>query len=1088
MTDSLTINLRHVARGMSIPLRQIQATVQLLEEGNTVPFITRYRKDETGGLDEVQISLILSKLAKLKLLSERKQTILRTIENQGRLTPELEEKINQAGTMKRLEDLYLPFKQKKQTLATAARNRGLEPLAAEILAGAESCRDLEARAAEFVDAEKELPTVAEVLAGAGHILAEQFSENAELRQQLRDVMQRSAKIVTTRIETEGKSKGVQAPAEKAEVSGEEWPVVSDQWSEGLSEAENGLEAENIPVTEEVLEEFSSEVVSEMEISDETEKSEESEEVSLPAETAQTAEAEKFAESEISSETDADSGTEVSAEPAAETAASPEGSAETAASPDAAVSPKKSQKEKAKDLKEAKRKKEEERKQKAFQDYFAFEEAVRKMPPHRVLAMNRGEQAKVLRVKVETDHAAMAVTAEKVLLPKGHAHADFLKNCVKDALQRLVMPALEREVRRELTEHAENHAVEVFAKNLRNLLLQSPVHDRKVLAVDPGFKNGCKLAALDQFGNVLAHGVIYLIGKSERLEEAKKSVLEMIKKFQLSVIAIGNGTACRAAEDFFANLISVELADQGVEYVIVNEAGASVYSASVLGREEFPEYDAVLRGAISIGRRLQDPLSELVKIDPANIGVGLYQHDVKGKHLRQSLENVVESCVNFVGVDVNMASPALLRFVSGLNQLSARKIYEHRRANGPFKNRMQLKDVPGIGDATFVQAAGFLKIARGDNPLDTTWIHPESYDLAVKVLEKLGVEPAAVKNAPAEFAAKVAELDVLALAKELETGEWKLKDILAQLVRPGRDPREDLPAPVFKKGVLKLEDLTPGLELTGTVLNVVDFGAFVDIGLHDSGLVHVSQMADKFVREPHEVVAVGDSVKVWVVGVDKNRHRVSLTMIDPSAPVSVVSSRGGSASVETEGKEEEEGTGKKRSRRRRNRGKRAEEAVAEKKPSLVVGGDISSPVAPLPVGLRLVSEAPENFVPRSEMRRSAPRKPEEERPEREKMDHPARPDRPPREPRAERGERPEREKSPPRSESRETGGDEKHFGRERRTDRVSTPRKNMEKYQYKKDSQKPVMPITEDMKKGTAPMRSFGDLAQFFDGDSVTEED
>ncbi len=1050
MSEPISINLRHVARGMSIPLRQVQAVVQLLEEGNTVPFITRYRKDETGGMDEVQVRLIQAKLAKLQQLAERKQTILRSVENQGKLTPEFEEKIRQAGTLKRLEDLYLPYKPKKQTLATAARNKGLEPLANEILTG--TCTDLEARAAEFVNAEGGPETVAEALAGAGHIIAEQFSENPELRQQLRDVMQRSAKIVTTKIEADAKTK-TDVPAE------------DENKSETLT-------------AEEPEEETADALTAEEAVADDGEET--------PAEAVEVA-----AENEESAqETDAETltaETETEAAVEAQPAKNAENTPAPAVKVDVKTEPKKSQKERMKDQKAAKRLKELERKQKAFQDYFTFEEAVRKMPPHRVLAINRGEQAKVLRVKVEADGAALSAAAEKTLLPESHAQLAFLKNCVKDALNRLLVPALEREVRRELTEHAENHAVEVFAKNLRNLLLQSPVHDRKVLAVDPGFKNGCKLAALDQFGNVLTHDVISIIGKTERQEEAKKAALDMIRKFQLSVIAIGNGTACREAESFFAKLITDELAGENVEYVIVNEAGASVYSASVLGREEFPDYDAVLRGAISIGRRLQDPLSELVKIDPANIGVGLYQHDVKAKHLKESLEGVVESCVNFVGVDVNMASPALLRFVSGLNQLHARKIYEYRRANGPFRNRTQLKNVPGIGDATFVQSAGFLKISRGDNPLDTTWIHPESYALAEKILEKLGVEPREVKNGSAELAAKVAALDVPALAKELDTGELKLKDILAQLVRPGRDPREELPAPVFKKGVLKLEDLAPGMELTGTVLNVVDFGAFVDIGLHDSGLVHVSQLADKYVREPHEVVAVGDVVKVWVVGVDKDRHRVSLTMIDPSGAPAESGKRAPATDVKNAEADEKDGGKKKRPRRRRGRGKRGEEAAAVKKQPAAAGGDMSSPIAPLPVGLRLVSEAPADFVPHSE-------KPAREKSERggarrgegRKRDtdsgngggeRPAGQER--------RGQRSERSERGDRSE-RENRGEREYRGD--RGDRAAGSRKNMEKYQYKKEAPKTVAPISDAMKKGKEPLRSFGDLAQFFGDDAVKEEE
>ena len=444
-----------------------------------------------------------------------------------------------------------------------------------------------------------------------------------------------------------------------------------------------------------------------------------------------------------------------------------------------------------------------------------------------------------------------------------------------------------EIRREMTEAAEAHAVVVFAKNLRNLLLLPPISGRRVLAVDPGFKSGCKLAALDEFGNLLDHAVIHLVGKEERKVEGRAKMVEMVKQHGLNVMALGNGTACRETEELLAELLANELKDDGVAYVIVNEAGASVYSTSPLGREELAQYDATLRSAISIGRRLLDPLSELVKIDPGSLGVGLYQHDVKAKHLRTSLDAVVESCVNYVGVDVNTASPALLRYVSGLNQLTARRVYDHRLANGPFKNREQLKEVSGFGEQTFVQAAGFLKIAEGDNPLDATWIHPESYEVAQQALGKLGfsLDDLRQKETTANIAQKVEELAIQTeqLAADWHVGLMTLRDILAQLTRPGRDPREDLPAPIFKRGILKLEDLSQGIELMGSVLNVVDFGAFVDIGLHDSGLVHVSQLANKFVRDPHDVVSVGDIVKVWVMEIDKTRRRVSLTMIPPGTP-------------------------------------------------------------------------------------------------------------------------------------------------------------------------------------------------------------
>ncbi len=723
---TLAIDLGPIAGHLQIPLGRVERVVELLDAGNTVPFITRYRKDETGGLDEEQIRQIQQRLGKLRLLCERKQTILRSIESQGKLTEALAAEIEAAQSTKRLEDLYLPFKPKKQTLATLARERGLEPLAEEVLTAAPSAADLDLRALDFVNSDRGIATAADALLGVGHILAEIFSERADLRQRLRKIVQRSGKLVSARSEPDDK------------------------------------------------------------------------------------------------------------------------------------------------------------KAQGFRDYFEYTEQLDRVPPHRVLAINRGEKAKVLRVKVEVDLEAMQQTSDELLVPAEHPHADFLRGCGRDALVRLVFPSLEREVRREMTDWAEAHAVEVFARNLRNLLLQPPIRGRRVLAADPGFKSGCKLAALDEFGGLLGHAVIHLVGKPERRLEARAKIVELIDTHQLTLVAIGNGTACRETEELMGELLVEELKDKGVAYVIVNEAGASVYSTSPLGREEFPEYDATLRGAISIGRRLQDPLSELVKIDPASIGVGLYQHDVKAKHLRTSLDAVVESCVNYVAVDLNTASPALLRYVSGLNQLTARRVYDYRSEHGPFSTREQLKAVPGFGEAAFIQSAGFLKISGGGNPLDATWIHPESYPLAGQVLESIGCRAADL--AEKESAARVAEQAAAAKAEELtaklDSGVMLLKDILAQLARPGRDPREDLPPPIFKKGVIKLDDLAPGMELSGTVLNVVDFGAFVDIGLHDTGLVHISQLANKFVRDPHEVVSVGDIVKVWVHEIDKARRRVSLTMIAP----------------------------------------------------------------------------------------------------------------------------------------------------------------------------------------------------------------
>ncbi len=1025
---TVTIDLRHVARGLNTPLRQVQAVVELLDEGNTVPFITRYRKDQTGGLDEEQIRAIQARLIKARQLADRKQTILRSIEAQGKLSEELDHQIRAAATAKRLEDLYLPYKPKKQTLATLARGRGLEVLAREILAADASCADLDARAADFINTDRDVPTGADALLGAGHIIAEQFSERADLRQRLRDVIQRTGKFVCAAISTAVANVGSKPEPTQAEVapSGSETPEASSAETaefsvatapevaqepaaapaeasspDGGVQSEPTVAAETVPPETEVTEALAASAVTEIPAA-ETPAAEApagdapavaaAPEGESPATAAEEATAETTPQpapettpteptDAAEEKTDADEATEAAPPEVASTEKGADEQVAAASAPAAPRAAKRAAKQPGLSKKELKKKKAEEQRVKAFRDYFDYSEEIRKIPPHRLLAINRGERAKVLRVKLDYDTNAMREVLDELLIPADHPHADYLRGCASDALNRLILPALEREVRRELTDRAELHAVEVFAKNLRNLLLQPPTHDYRVLAVDPGFKSGCKLVALDQFGNVLDKDILFLVGKADRRKKAEQTVVDLVNRFGLRVIAIGNGTACRQTEDFVNELLAGPLAGRDVSYVIVNEAGASVYSTSRLGREEFPEYDASVRGAISIGRRLLDPLSELVKIDAANIGVGMYQHDVKAKHLRTSLDEVVESCVNYVGVDVNTASPALLRYASGLNQLTARRVYEHRRQNGPFRNREQLRAIPSFGEATFVQAAGFLKIARGDNPLDATWIHPESYEVATQVLDRLGASPDDLRSKEGieALSQKTASIDFDELAKELQVGVLTLKDILTQLTRPGRDPREDLPQPVFKKGILRLEDLSPGMELTGTVLNVVDFGCFVDIGMHDSGLVHVSQLADKYIRDPHEVVAVGDIVRVWVMEVDKERRRVSLTMIAPGT-------------------------------KREPRGRRDSKPKPEEKP---VGQE----------GQRR----------RSDRSRQGGTK-----------------DRPPRE---------QRGKGPGRGRPHGKGGGRPEY--------------------RPKPKPKPVVPITDEMLDGKKPMRTFGDLAQFF---------
>jgi protein Tex len=1035
MTTTHSIDLGHVARDLGLPAEKVARTLELLDEGNTVPFITRYRKDQTGGLDEEQIREIQFRASKVRQLAERKATILKTIEAQGKLTPELAEQIQHANTPKRLEDLYLPFKPKKQTLATIAREKGLEPLAIEIYEARPEAADIQARAAAFISTEKELSSVEEVLAGVGHLIAERFSENPELRGRLRRIFQRTGKIVCTKVEPPPSP-----PEPAAEVKAEAGAAPSaEQYAEGHGDTETRGQAEDQTGSHTAAVPNSP--------ADETVAAISPESTETSADALTMADAAENRTAVAMHRPNAAAPSVQAEEDASENAESPSHAASEAPSPDPPPAPgapvateKSSTSDEAStlapgrlfeppptpvaaplatvNLKKKKKKKKKVVGEHAFKDYYNYVEPLGRVPPHRVLAINRGERAHAIRVKIEADAEAMFREAEDYLIFRGHPHGDFICNCIRDSLTRLIMPSMEREVRREMTERSEEHAVDVFVRNLRKLLLQPPSRGRRVLAVDPGFKSGSKMAALDEFGNVLGHGMVFVIGKDEeRRKRSRTRLSDMVKQHGVSVIAIGNGTGCRETEQLVAECLSEELKDQDAAYVIVNEAGASIYSTSPLGREELPQFDALQRGAISIGRRLLDPLSEMVKIHPANLGVGLYQHDIKAKHLKDSLDAVVESCVNFVGVDVNSASPALLRYVSGMNALTARRVYEYRREKGPFKNREELKLVPGFGEQTFVQAAGFLKVIGGENPLDATWIHPESYDTARRVLDKLGCDvadlaknvPAPVKEEPKkEFGAELqpeaeatiteqspqggevisestaaqqpatgpelsteysalstavdspslesiivqatspelgetailtlpeapalgeasaaincvsenpsalpfplssaipppeaeasseleaqttprsviaeraANVDAHQLAAELSVGTHLLEDILTSLTRPALDPRDDLPPPVFRRGIMKLEDLAAGMELSGTVLNVVDFGVFVDIGLSDSGLVHISRLADRFIRDPHEVVGVGDVLKVWVVDVDKARRRVSLTAIAPGS--------------------------------------------------------------------------------------------------------------------------------------------------------------------------------------------------------------
>lgn len=723
--QSRDIDVKRVAAELHLRYDQVLPTVQLLDEGNTVPFITRYRKERTGNLHEEQIRAIQERVISLRHLAERAADILRLIETQGKLTPELKREIENADSLKRLEDLYLPFRPKRRSRATMAKERGLEPFADAIWNQSVSQSGLTEAASKYVSEEKEVPDAAKAIEGAGDIIAERIGDDANLRELCRRVAKETGKLT----------------------------------SFGTKSADQ---------------------------------------------------------------------------------THPE-----------------------------------------FRDYFEYSEPISKIPPHRILALNRGEEQKALRVSFSwDDERATKATVGHLNLDK-HPCREFMSSCAVDALGRFIQPALDREFRRDLTEKAERHAISVFAQNLRNLLLQPPLHSQRVLAIDPGFRTGCKLAVLDENGGVIVVDVMYILS-DEKKAEAKTKLVSLIREHHCQVIVIGNGTACRETEELVTELISTECPN--VQYIVVNEAGASIYSTSSVAQQEFPQLDAIARGTISIGRRLQDPLSELVKIEPQHIGVGMYQHDLNTKQLKDALDQVVESCVNYVGVDINRASSSLLAHVSGFNQLLARRVVEFRDKQGAFTNRQELLKVPGIGPATFTQAAGFLKL-DGDEPLDNTWIHPESYEYARKLMAQCSLTPEDVRPSADRSKLKERLSGVVAarLAEELGCGIPTLEDILEDLQRPGRDPRADLPPPVFRRGILSLSDIEVGMELQGTVLNVVDFGAFVDVGLKDSALVHISQLATHFVRSPHDIVSIGDVLKVWVLSVDRDRKRVGLTMIPPGMP-------------------------------------------------------------------------------------------------------------------------------------------------------------------------------------------------------------
>jgi uncharacterized protein len=926
---------------------QVENVVQLLDEANTIPFITRYRKERTGGLNEDVLRIIQERVHLLRQLAERKQTILRTIENQGKLTPELRSAILAADNPRRLEDLYLPYKPKKRSAATAAREKGLEPLALAIWYGDPAVGNLAEVVSHLVNPEKELATPEQVLEGVQHILAEMIAEAADVRSAVRNVLWDTGKLCTSKSDKLAEGQGLEYKDYFQFTEPVRHIPPHRTLAINRGEKENALQ---------VKLEWDAELGLRVAL----------ERIPLPLPGSLPPLPEMTAPAAPPSEPPA--ATDVPPVVPSQMQAQPTPATDTPITPpmdDAAQTP-------------------------SSESPSPAPEATPQAPPSAPEETAKVETAPVAEAAALPTPPRPAITPlpQRADALRNHPHTDFLRQVTADALTRLLVPSLEREIRRELKMRAEDHAVSVFARNLRSKLLAAPLRGRRVLAIDPGFRTGCKLAALDEIGNLLEEGVIH--PHTGKRNEAKTKLEEQVRKHQIHIIAIGNGTACRETEEIVAELIAeldarrrgepppslppaptpaapeaatqpapeapptpapaeatapppaevlpsepmpaVQTSAPTVEtppvvepvvalsadatpsapetpetrgadatplapappteplpdalpelaYIIVNEAGASVYSTSPVGKEEFPGLDATLRGTISIGRRLQDPLSELVKIDPQHVGVGLYQHDVPAKELRESLDGVVESCVNQVGVDLNTASVPLLRHVSGLNQLVARDLVEFRKTHGPFRDRKQLLQINGIGEQRFIQAAGFLKIGDGDNPLDGTWIHPESYGVAEEILKELGYSPESLRDRErlTELRDKLKTIAPEEVAKRLHAGVPTVKDILDSLSRPGRDPREDLPPPVFKKGILKIEDLQPGMELKGTVLNVVDFGAFIDIGLKDSGLVHISQMANRYVKSTYDVVSVGDVVPVWVLSVDKERHRVSLTMIAP----------------------------------------------------------------------------------------------------------------------------------------------------------------------------------------------------------------
>ena len=714
-----------IANELNLKPQSVNAVLSLMEEGATVPFIARYRKERTGGLNEEQIREIEERFAYLNLLENRKAAVLKSIEEQGKLTGELKAKILEAGKLQEVEDLYLPYKPKRRTRATIAKKKGLEPLADFLLQNPDFQGDLESVASEYINDEKGVATAEDALKGAKDIIAERISETAEIRKKLREEILRYGFVVSKKAE---------------------------------------------------------------------------------------------------------------------------------------------EKEERKDGKKD-----------FYEIYHDFQAPFRKIKPHQTLAINRGEKEKFLKVTLDFDREkAKGIIKEIFFGKRASVFDELFDEVISDAFTRLIYPSIERELRNELTETAEEHAIEVFATNLKQLLLQPPILGKKIMGIDPGFVSGSKIAVIDEMGKYLEGATIYPHPPQNRLEEAKEKIANLVEKYGVEIIAIGNGTASRETEKLVVELIKER--NLNAQYLIVNEAGASVYSASPLAKEEFPDLEASMRGNISIARRVLDPLSELVKIDPKSIGVGLYQHDVNQKRLAKKLDDVVISCVNYVGVDLNTASVSLLTYVSGLNKALAKRIVKYRDEHGYFRSREELKNVSGLGEKAFEQCAGFLKIRDGENPLDNTFIHPESYDATMKLLEMANIPAEEIGSKGKFIELFVNQKGINKIADELGIGVPTLADIIENIKKPGRDPREDLPKPILKSDILKIEDLREGMKLKGTVRNIVDFGAFIDIGLKNDALLHISEMSSQFVKSPLDILSVGDIIDVTVKTIDFARARVGLSMI------------------------------------------------------------------------------------------------------------------------------------------------------------------------------------------------------------------